>query len=146
MSVFPQRPAENLIIKKWSVKHSIVIYFFSIWLSRPKGSQTQALWLAGDEAWERMWTASVYKFDFNVFSYTKDPKKAAGRTLETIVEIITYYLLKTWELNDNLSIERRLEEYGNPAISHNVEYSLHPIPSVCRTTQTLSLPHDSGKQ
>jgi len=54
----------------------------------------------------------------NVFSYTKDPKKAAGRALGTIVEIITYYPLKTWELNDNISIERRLEEYGNPAISH----------------------------
>lgn len=62
-----------------------------------------------------------------VFAHTKDPKKAAGRALGTLVEIIAYYLLKTWGLNDQISIERGLEEYGNPDISHNVEYSLHPI-------------------
>ncbi|MCC6548433.1 MAG: hypothetical protein IT279_00030 [Ignavibacteriaceae bacterium] len=62
-----------------------------------------------------------------VFSHTKDPKKAAGRALGTLVEIITYYLLKTWGLNNQISIERGLEEYGNPEITHNVEYSLHPI-------------------
>lgn len=62
-----------------------------------------------------------------VFKHTKDPKKAAGRALGTFVEIITYYLLKTWGLNNQVSIERGLEEYGNPDITHNVEYSLHPI-------------------
>lgn len=63
----------------------------------------------------------------NIFSHTKDPKKAAGRALGTLVEIITYYLLKTWGLNNQISIERGLEEYGNSNITHNVEYSLHPI-------------------
>ena len=63
----------------------------------------------------------------NVFHYTKDSKKAAGRALGTIVEIITYYLIKTWGLNNQISIERGLEEYGNPEITHNVEFSLHPI-------------------
>lgn len=62
-----------------------------------------------------------------VFAHTKDPKKAAGRALGTLVEIITFYLLKTWGLNDQISIERGLAEYGNPDITHNVEYSLHPI-------------------
>jgi hypothetical protein len=62
-----------------------------------------------------------------VFHHTKDPKKAAGRALGTLVEVITYYLLKTWGLNNQISIERGLAEYGNPFISHNVEYSLHPI-------------------
>jgi hypothetical protein len=62
-----------------------------------------------------------------VFSHTQDPKKAAGRALGTLVEVITYYLLKTWGMNNQISIEQRLEEYGNPFISHNVEYSLHPI-------------------
>ncbi|MBI9036879.1 MAG: hypothetical protein JEY97_01985 [Bacteroidales bacterium] len=62
-----------------------------------------------------------------VFHYTQDKKKAAGRALGTIVEIITYYLLKTWEFNNSTSIERGLVEYGNEEISHNVEYSLHPI-------------------
>jgi len=62
-----------------------------------------------------------------VFRHTKDPKKAAGRALGTLVEIVTYYLLKTWELKNHISIERGLEEYGNPDITHNVEYSLHPV-------------------
>jgi len=62
-----------------------------------------------------------------VFNHTKDPKKASGRALGTLVEIITYYLLKTWKLNNHISIERGLTEYGNPDITHNVEYSLHPI-------------------
>ncbi|MBC6410399.1 MAG: hypothetical protein GDA42_08075 [Ekhidna sp.] len=62
-----------------------------------------------------------------MFQYTKDKKKAAGRALETMVEIITYYLLKTWDFNNSTSIERRLFEYGNDDITHNVEYSLHPI-------------------
>jgi len=62
-----------------------------------------------------------------VFHYTQDKKKAAGRALGTLVEIITYYLLKTWGFNNSTSIERGLAEYGNEDISHNVEYSLHPI-------------------
>lgn len=63
----------------------------------------------------------------NVFKYTKDPKKASGRALGTIVEIISFYLLKSWGLNNCISIETRVPEYGNPDITHNVEYSLHPI-------------------
>ena len=62
-----------------------------------------------------------------VFKHTEDPKKASGRALGTLVEIITYYLLKNWGLNNQISIERGLAEYGNPGITHNVEYSLHPI-------------------
>lgn len=62
-----------------------------------------------------------------VFHYTKDKKKAAGRSLGTMIEIITYYLLKTWGFNNSISVERGLLEYGNEEISHNVEYSLHPI-------------------
>jgi hypothetical protein len=71
-----------------------------------------------------------------VFNHTKDPKKAAGRALGTLVEIITYYLIKTWGLNNQISIERGLEEYGNPDITHNVEFSLHPI--VRSTTITIN--------
>lgn len=62
-----------------------------------------------------------------VFRHTKDPKKASGRALGTLVEIVSYYLLKTWGLNNQISIERGLLEYGNPNITHNVEFSLHPI-------------------
>jgi hypothetical protein len=63
----------------------------------------------------------------SVFHYAKDRKKAAGRALGTIVEVITFYLLKSWGFEQSLSIERPLPEFGNPEITHNVEYSLHPI-------------------
>jgi hypothetical protein len=62
-----------------------------------------------------------------VFHYAGDRKKAAGRALGTLVEIITYYALKGWGFRENVAIERPLAEYGNPAITHNVEFSLHPI-------------------
>ena len=73
-----------------------------------------------------------------VFHYAKDSKKAAGRALGTIVEIITFYLLKTWKLNNSISIEKRIPEYGNPDITHNVEYSLHPILSEYK----IQIPND----
>ncbi len=62
-----------------------------------------------------------------VFHYAKDSKKAAGRALGTLVEIITFYMLKSWGFEHSVAIERSLPEFGNPAITHNVEYSLHPI-------------------
>jgi len=62
----------------------------------------------------------------DVFHYAQDKKKAAGRALGTLVEIITFYLLKSWELEKNIAIERRLPEYANSEITHNVEFSLHP--------------------
>jgi len=62
-----------------------------------------------------------------VFHYAKDAKKAAGRALGTLVEVVTFYLLKSWGFETSLSIERSLPEYGNPDITHNVEYTLHPI-------------------
>lgn len=62
-----------------------------------------------------------------VFSYAKDSKKAAGRALGTIVETLTFYLLESWGFRDALAIEGRIPEYGNPEITHNVEFSLHPI-------------------
>lgn len=63
----------------------------------------------------------------DVFHYTKDAKKASGRALGTLVEIVTFYLLKSWGFEHSIAIERGLAEYGNPDITHNVEYSLHPI-------------------
>ena len=62
-----------------------------------------------------------------VFGYARDSKKAAGRALGTIVEIVTFYLLKTWGLDSSISIETKIPEYGRPEITHNVEFSLHPV-------------------
>jgi hypothetical protein len=61
-----------------------------------------------------------------VFHYAKDSKKAAGRALGTLVEIITFYALKSWDLERHVAIERKLPEFANDDITHNVEYSLHP--------------------
>jgi hypothetical protein len=63
----------------------------------------------------------------SVFHYAKDKKKAAGRALGTLVEVITFYLLKSWGFEQSIAIERALPEFGNPEITHNVEFSLHPI-------------------
>ncbi len=72
----------------------------------------------------------------DVFHYTKDSKKAAGRALGTLVEIITFYLLKSWQLERNIAIERPIQEYMNPDITHNVEYSLHPSKELDKLTMT----------
>ena len=61
----------------------------------------------------------------SVFSYTESRKKAAGRALGTFVEIITFYLLKTWGFSRGMAIERALHEFANESISHNVEFTLH---------------------
>jgi hypothetical protein len=66
----------------------------------------------------------------NVFHYAKDSKKAAGRALGTLVEIITFYLLKSWGYEKNIAIERKLPEYGNADITHNVEFTLHPTEEI----------------
>src|SRR5258707_1550236 len=81
-----------------------------------------------------------------VFHYAEDRKKAAGRALGTLVEIITYYALKGWGFGENLAIERPLPEYGNPAIQHNVEFSLHPILREQRIPlQKFTLPLSTAK-
>jgi len=69
----------------------------------------------------------------NVFHYAKDAKKAAGRALGTLVEIITFYSLKSWGLEHHVAIERPLPEFANAGITHNVEYTIHPS----RTLKTL---------
>lgn len=60
-----------------------------------------------------------------VFKRTVAPKKAAGRALGTLVELITFYMIRDWGLESDLAIERGIPEYGNAAITHNVEYTLH---------------------
>ena len=54
----------------------------------------------------------------SVFHYAQDRKKAAGRALGTLVEIITFYALKGWGFRENVAIERPLPEFGNPDIAH----------------------------
>lgn len=82
----------------------------------------------------------------DVFHYAKDSKKAAGRALGTLIEIITFYLLKTWGYLPSVAIERGLAEYGNSKITHNVEYSLHPVTLTKRfTLKGLKTPLTSSK-
>ena len=62
----------------------------------------------------------------DVFSYTNDKKKAAGRALGTFLEIITYYLIKTWRLEHFAAIEKPLPEFANADITHNVGLLKNP--------------------
>ena len=81
-----------------------------------------------------------------VFHYAADRKKAAGRALGTLVEIVTYYTLRAWNLSDHIVIERRVPEFANPEIMHNVEFSLHPVHSKHHIKVTpLSLPLTAAK-
>ncbi|HIK09098.1 MAG TPA: hypothetical protein IGS52_02325 [Oscillatoriaceae cyanobacterium M33_DOE_052] len=43
-----------------------------------------------------------------VFQHTSDQKKAAGRALGTLIEIITYYLIRQWNLASYVTIELKL--------------------------------------
>ena len=61
----------------------------------------------------------------NVFGYAKDGKKAAGRALGMLVELIAYYRFSAWGFGSNMMIERGVPEFGRPDIVHNVEFSLH---------------------
>ncbi len=70
----------------------------------------------------------------NVFTYTADKKKAAGRALGTFIEIITYYLIKNWKLETFAAIERPLPEFANDDITHNVEFTLHGSKKVLEST------------
>lgn len=70
----------------------------------------------------------------SIFARTAAPKKAAGRALGTLVELITFYMLREWKLEGDLAIERGLPEYGNTSITHNVEYTLHGSTEIARTT------------
>ena len=82
----------------------------------------------------------------HVFHYAVDQKKAAGRALGTLVEIVTYYTLRSWNLTDHIVIERRVPEFANPDIEHNVEFSLHPMRNRWRVKiAPLSLPITPAK-
>ena len=63
----------------------------------------------------------------SVFHYASDRKKAAGRALGTLVEMVTFYTIRAWGLRDHIVIERSVPEFANPDILHNVEFALHPI-------------------
>lgn len=80
-----------------------------------------------------------------VFQYAVDRKKAAGRALGTLVEIVTFYTLCSWDLRDHIAIERSVPEFANHDILHNVEFSLHPIRSLYKVELPSSLPITAAK-
>ena len=65
------------------------------------------------------------------FAHTQSPRKAAGRALGALVEIITYYLLESWNLRESISMEVPLGKYGNREITHNVECGLYRAEKRC---------------
>ena len=74
----------------------------------------------------------------SIFSNRQDVKKAAGRALGTIVELITFYIFREWGVLPGMSIERGLAEFGNDRITHNVEFGIHPIIQSATFTGDLS--------
>lgn len=82
----------------------------------------------------------------DIFQYAADKRKAAGRALGTLVEIITFHMLRTWKLRDNIVIERSVPEFGYPDIVHNVEFSLHPVRAKMKVDiENVSLPLTPAK-
>lgn len=82
----------------------------------------------------------------NVFKYATDQKKAAGRALGMLIEIVTFYMLFVWKHRDNIVIERSIPEYANSEILHNVEFSLHPVQTQQKLTiDPVSLPLTTAK-
>ncbi|MGC8551866.1 MAG: hypothetical protein ACP5O7_03275 [Phycisphaerae bacterium] len=73
-----------------------------------------------------------------VFGYAKDKKKASGRALGTLVEIVTFYTLCAWQMRNATAIERPIPEFANPDITHNVEFSVHPIVGSRKVTFNLA--------
>lgn len=47
----------------------------------------------------------------DVFHYAKDAKKASGRALGTLVEIITFYALKAWGMERTAALKEHLLDY-----------------------------------
>ena len=81
-----------------------------------------------------------------VFHYASDAKKAAGRALGTLVEVITFHLLKGWGYEKHTLIERRIAEYANPSLTHNVEFTLHPSQSMAALRMEVAdLPFSASK-
>lgn len=81
-----------------------------------------------------------------VFGYAADKKKASGRALGTLIEIVTFYTLCAWGMRDATAIERPAPEFANPEITHNVEFSVHPIVGTKSVTiNPLQLPLTSKK-
>jgi hypothetical protein len=59
---------------------------------------------------------------------------------------VTFYTLCAWELRDHIAIERSVPEFAHPEITHNVEFSLHPVASTRSVTlKPLHLPVTSKK-
>lgn len=82
----------------------------------------------------------------NVFRYATDRKKAAGRALGMLIEIVTFYMLLGWKHRDNIVIEHSIPEYANSEILHNVEFSLHPVQARHKLTiDPVSLPITTAK-
>jgi hypothetical protein len=81
----------------------------------------------------------------NVFHYAQDSKKASGRALGTLIEIITFYLIKDWGFESSVRIEKGLMEYSNPEIAHNVEFTIHPIGRNMEIFLSNALPSTTAK-
>jgi hypothetical protein len=134
-------PVDNVFSGQCDALHCRPRYFVS--LSQTKTSQEQ---IRSKQLSYRSVDILQKTLAESVFRYAVDRKKAAGRALGTLVEIVTFYTLRAWDLRDHILIERPVPEYANPDIVHNVEFSLHPIHARHQiVVAPVSLPLSSAK-
>ena len=89
---------------------------------------------------------------FRKFSWTQSlstlptaRKPQAGRW-GLLAEVIMFYTLQHLGLRDNVVIERRIPEFANPDIVHNVEFSLHRVLAKQEVhAHSMSLPLTTAK-
>ena len=80
-----------------------------------------------------------------VFHYAKDSKKAAGRALGVLVEVVAFYLLKSWGFERSVAIEKKIPEFGRPDITHNVEALVTPDSSTTTTCPSAQAAHQTTR-
>jgi len=61
-----------------------------------------------------------------IFDSRESPKKAAGRAIGTLQEILAYSVLHHYELDSRTYLEYPLPEQGLEEVTHEVEFSIHP--------------------
>lgn len=61
-----------------------------------------------------------------IFDSTRSPKKASGRAIGTLQEMLAYSILHYHNLDDRIYLEYPLPEQGLEEVTHSVEFSIHP--------------------
>ena len=61
-----------------------------------------------------------------IFDSARSSKKASGRAIGTLQEMLVYSILHHHNLDDRIYLEYPLPEQGLEEVTHAVEFSVHP--------------------